>query len=90
MFVTGRGELVEAYLLDFDGELYGETLEIEFLRRLRGERRFESIDALVEATQDFFDRMNRTPWRTLSIIGANPTAPSPSSARTPHDFCQRT
>jgi riboflavin kinase/FMN adenylyltransferase len=48
MFVTGRGELIEAYLIDFDGDIYGETLEIEFLKRLRGERRFASIDALIE------------------------------------------
>jgi riboflavin kinase/FMN adenylyltransferase len=46
-FVTGRGELVEAFLVDFSGDLYGSSLRIEFLRRLRGERRFESVDALV-------------------------------------------
>jgi len=47
-FGTGRGLLVEAYLLDFDGDLYGETLRIAFARRLRGERRFESAETLVE------------------------------------------
>ena len=47
-FVTGRGELIEAYLLDFDGDLYGQELRLDFLRRLRGERRFDSVDALVE------------------------------------------
>jgi riboflavin kinase/FMN adenylyltransferase len=50
-FDTGRGLLVEAYLIDFDGDLYGETLRIAFARRLRGERRFESADALVEQMQ---------------------------------------
>jgi riboflavin kinase/FMN adenylyltransferase len=48
MFVTGRGELIEAYLLDFDGDLYGTELRLEFLKRLRGEKRFASVDALVE------------------------------------------
>jgi len=48
MFVTGRGELIEAYLLDFDGDLYGRPLRLEFLKRLRGEKRFESVEALVE------------------------------------------
>ncbi len=48
MFETGRGLLVEAYLLDFDGDLYGQTLRIAFAERLRGEKRFESVDALVE------------------------------------------
>jgi riboflavin kinase/FMN adenylyltransferase len=46
-FVTGRGELIEAHLIDWDGELYGRRIRVEFLRRLRGERRFESVDALV-------------------------------------------
>lgn len=48
MFETGRGELVEAYLLDFDGDLYDTELRLTFHRRLRGERRFDSVDALVE------------------------------------------
>jgi riboflavin kinase/FMN adenylyltransferase len=47
-FVTGRGELIEAYLLDFDGDLYGSHLELAFLKRLRGEKRFDSVDALVD------------------------------------------
>ena len=37
-FDTGRGLLVEAYLLDFDGDLYGQTLRVAFLERLRGEK----------------------------------------------------
>jgi riboflavin kinase/FMN adenylyltransferase len=47
-FTTGRGELIEAYLLDFDGDLYGSELRLEFIRRLRGERRFATAEALVE------------------------------------------
>ena len=46
-FDTGRGTLVEAYLLDFSGDLYGQTLRIAFLERMRGEKRFESVDDLV-------------------------------------------
>ena len=48
MFDTGRGLLVEAHLIDFDGDLYGRTLRVAFIARLRGERRFESVDALIE------------------------------------------
>jgi riboflavin kinase / FMN adenylyltransferase len=47
-FETGRGLLVEAHLIDFDGDLYGQTLRIAFVERMRGEKRFESVDALVE------------------------------------------
>jgi riboflavin kinase / FMN adenylyltransferase len=47
-FKTGRGLLVEAYLLDFDGDIYDHELRLDFLERLRGERRFDSIEALVE------------------------------------------
>jgi riboflavin kinase/FMN adenylyltransferase len=46
-FETGRGLLVEAHLLDFDDDLYGQTLRIAFLERLRGEKRFDSVDELV-------------------------------------------
>jgi riboflavin kinase/FMN adenylyltransferase len=47
-FDTGRGELIEAYILDFDGDLYGRQLRLDFLSRLRGERRFTTAEALVE------------------------------------------
>jgi riboflavin kinase / FMN adenylyltransferase len=47
-FTTGRGELIEAYILDFDGDLYGHELTLQFVARLRGERRFDSAEALVE------------------------------------------
>jgi riboflavin kinase/FMN adenylyltransferase len=47
-FVTGRGLLVEAFLLGFDGDLYERELRLVFLERLRGELRFDSVDALVD------------------------------------------
>jgi riboflavin kinase/FMN adenylyltransferase len=47
-FVTGRGELIEAFLIDWEGDLYGRVLRLEFLKRLRGERRFATVDALVD------------------------------------------
>jgi riboflavin kinase/FMN adenylyltransferase len=46
-FETGRGLLVEAYLIDFEGDLYGQTLRVAFIARLRGERRFPSVEDLI-------------------------------------------
>ncbi|HLI59025.1 MAG TPA: bifunctional riboflavin kinase/FAD synthetase [Solirubrobacteraceae bacterium] len=46
-FGMGLSLLVEAYLLDTTAELYGTELRLEFLTRLRGERRFDSAEALV-------------------------------------------
>jgi riboflavin kinase / FMN adenylyltransferase len=50
-FQTGRGELIEAYLLDYEGDLYGTNLCLQFVQRLRGERRFDSAEALVSQMQ---------------------------------------
>jgi len=38
---------VEAYLLDWNGDLYGKIIRVAFLRRLRGEQKFSGIDALI-------------------------------------------
>ncbi len=46
-FKTGRGLLIEAFLIDFDADLYGQTLRIAFVERLRGERRFASVEELI-------------------------------------------
>jgi riboflavin kinase/FMN adenylyltransferase len=48
-----QGErIVEAHILDFAGDLYGQTLGIEFLERLRPERRFESAQALIAQVEE--------------------------------------
>ena len=47
--VTDCGALwLEAHLFDFDEEIYGQTIEVDLLQKIRNERRFESIDALRE------------------------------------------
>jgi riboflavin kinase/FMN adenylyltransferase len=43
----GRQRRVEAYLLDFDADLYGQGIGVEFDHRLRSMQRFDSVDALV-------------------------------------------
>ncbi len=47
MFETGRGLLVEPHLIDFDGDLYGRHMRVAFIERLRGERRFPSVEDLI-------------------------------------------
>jgi riboflavin kinase/FMN adenylyltransferase len=58
-FVTGRGLLVEAFLLGFDGDLYGRELRLAFLSRLRGELRFDSVEALIEQMERDVDDTRR-------------------------------
>jgi riboflavin kinase/FMN adenylyltransferase len=48
MFDSDLGLLIEAHLIDWTGDIYGQRLKVDFLKRLRGERRFPSVDALVE------------------------------------------
>ncbi len=55
-FQTGRGELIEAYILDFNGDLYGQELRLDFLQRLRGERRFDTHEALIEQMHSDVER----------------------------------
>ncbi len=43
----GRTASIEAHLLGFEGDLYGVTLRLEFVLRLRPERRFADVDALI-------------------------------------------
>ena len=40
--------LLEAHLLDFDGDLYGREVRVEFVDFIRSERKFEGIDQLAE------------------------------------------
>ncbi|MBC5735725.1 riboflavin biosynthesis protein RibF [Lawsonibacter faecis] len=47
--VDSHGEVnVEGFILDFDGDLYGQTVRMEFYRYLRGERKFPTLEALRE------------------------------------------
>lgn len=48
----GKEIKVEAYVLDFDGDLRGRLMSLDLIRRIREEKRFESVDALVAAMHD--------------------------------------
>ncbi len=47
-FDDGGGLSIECHIIDFDDDIYGTNLRVEFVERLRGERKFDGIAALVE------------------------------------------
>jgi riboflavin kinase / FMN adenylyltransferase len=55
----GRQRRVEAHILDFDRDLYGRRVGIEFTRRLRGMIRFDSVPALVAQMRLDVDQVRR-------------------------------
>jgi riboflavin kinase / FMN adenylyltransferase len=50
-FESGRGVLIETYVIDRDEDLYGKNLRVAFVKRLRGEKRFPSADELIVQMQ---------------------------------------
>ncbi|MFF0544457.1 bifunctional riboflavin kinase/FAD synthetase [Nocardia thailandica] len=46
---SGRSRTVEAFVLDGEADLYGQQVAVDFVEHLRGMRKFDSIDALIEA-----------------------------------------
>ena len=62
----GRNRTLEVNIFDFDGDLYGQTVIITFVARLREERKFESPEALIsqlkadrEATERCLSQIDR-------------------------------
>lgn len=55
----GRNRTLEVNIFDFDGDLYGQTVLITFVSRLREERKFESPEALVRQLKDDRERVIR-------------------------------
>lgn len=62
----GSQRAVEAFLLDFSGDLYGHRLRLHILARLRGQERFDTLDSLVE-------QMHRDVARTRIILSGEKT-----------------
>lgn len=46
-FESGRGVLIETYLIDREEDLYGENLRVAFVERLRGEKRYPGVEELI-------------------------------------------
>ncbi len=63
--------LLEVYLFDFAGDLYGCTLDVEFCAWIRGEEKFDSVDALVA-------QMNRDSDAARAALHRGPAVPAPS------------
>lgn len=61
---SGEGVRVEAHLLDFEGDLYGQTVALDFLERLRGERRFSGPEELVDQIREDIAQARRIFART--------------------------
>jgi riboflavin kinase/FMN adenylyltransferase len=64
-FETSGARVLEVYLFDFDGDLYGKRLRVEFVRRLRGEKRFATSAALIR-------QMKRDALRARQILDSLP------------------
>jgi riboflavin kinase/FMN adenylyltransferase len=62
-FETDGGRTIEAFLLDFDGDLYTKRLRLEFVKRLRPEVAFESVEQLVE-------QMNQDVEQTRQVLAS--------------------
>ncbi|MFI7605437.1 bifunctional riboflavin kinase/FAD synthetase [Micromonospora sp. NPDC049366] len=56
---SGRERRVEAYALDFDGDLYGERLALDFAAHLRGQVRYDSIEPLIAQMHQDVERTRR-------------------------------
>ncbi|MEU6022061.1 bifunctional riboflavin kinase/FAD synthetase [Micromonospora sp. NPDC048871] len=56
---AGRERRVEAYALDFDGDLYGERLALDFVAHLRGQVRFDGVEPLVAQIAQDVERTRR-------------------------------
>ncbi len=49
---NGTKPLLEVYLFDFDADIYGEYIHVDFVARLREQKRFEAVDDLVAQMRD--------------------------------------
>ena len=58
----GTAKQIEAHLFEFDQSIYGERLRVEFVQRIRGEEKFEGVDALTR-------QLARDRRRALNILG---------------------
>ncbi|WP_082672593.1 bifunctional riboflavin kinase/FAD synthetase [Luteimonas abyssi] len=84
--VDGVEPLLEAHLFDFDGDLYGRRIEVEFVARLRDEEKFPDLDSLVvQMDRDAAQAralLTRPPL-ARPLMSADDVAGGPSHTETP-------
>jgi riboflavin kinase/FMN adenylyltransferase len=61
--INGTDPLLEVHVFDWEGDLYGRYLDVDFVQRLRDEKRFDSLDALVA-------QMHRDAAQARAVLGA--------------------
>ena len=59
---------VEAFLLDYSGDLYGRAIEIDFLARLRDIKRFESVEQLVQQIALDVQKRDKSPRNVFLVL----------------------
>jgi len=74
--VNGKEPLLEAHLFDFDGDLYGLRIDIEFVAKLRDEAKFADLDAMVR-------QIDRDAEQAREILGVVPSSRRPGESRDP-------
>jgi riboflavin kinase/FMN adenylyltransferase len=62
---SGSYQHVEAHLLDYTGDLYGQNIHLDFLTRLRGEQKFASAQALVAQIQEDITKIRQLSSQTV-------------------------
>lgn len=65
--VNGKEPLLEAHLFDFDGDLYGRRIQVEFVQKLRDEEKFPDLGAMVK-------QIDRDASAARQILGCGTTA----------------
>ena len=70
-YQNAEHSLLEAHVIGFAGDLYGEPARVQFVQRLRGEQKFDEIDALRDQLQRDIAHAPRTCWPLSADVRAN-------------------
>lgn len=66
--VEGKSLTVETYILDFDKDIYGKTIQVSFIKKIRDEKKFNGVEELkLQLEKDKFLAMNESYMSTLRI-----------------------